>query len=223
MQTLKHDLLSFSFSSYLGADKKITTVNTATVCRLCEQKCVKDGARILLDCQCQRPLKFRPPFPSDGWIMFLATLTFGVYEVHDRNQAGRLFHICNGRRCCEMWSLKTLQLSFMMNPFLGDLELGWTATQPNTRQVWSRRQLFETARGNLWNNIVIRVLQALHLLFLLLQGPGMPMGASMRCEKMQEILGKTIFGQKQGPHTSDSPYTLGMVQPTTPELHKPRV
>lgn len=138
MQTLKHDLLFSFLSSYLSGHKKITTVNTATVCRLCEQKCVKDGAWIFLDCECQRPLKFRPPFPSDGWIIFLATLTLGVYEVHDRNQAGWLFYICNGRSSCEMWCLKTLQLSFMLDPFLGGLELGWTATWPDNCQTVSK-------------------------------------------------------------------------------------
>lgn len=45
----------------------------------------------------------------------------------------------------------------------------------------------------------------------------MPMGASTLCETMQETLDKTIFDQKQDPHTSDSHYTLGMVQPTTPQ------
>lgn len=83
-----------------------------------------------------------------------------------------------------------------------------------------------TTRGNLWNNIVIRVgacSRHLLVLFLLLQGTGVPMGASTLCETMQEILDKTIFGQKQDPHTSDSPYILGMVQPTTPRLHKPQV
>lgn len=32
---------------------------------------------------------------------------------------------------------------------------------------------------------------------------------------MQDILGKTIFGQKQDPHASVSPYTLGTVRLTT--------
>lgn len=156
MQTLKRHLFSSFLSSYLQQSgemfclsdhKKIIRVNTAAACMLCQQKHMKDGAQILLDPQCQRLLKSGPPFLSDGWISFLDTLTFGVYEGHDRNQAGWFFHICNGRGCCEMWSLKTLQLSCMLDPFLDGLELGWTATWPNTRQAVSKEATVWGCKG----------------------------------------------------------------------------
>lgn len=148
--------LPFSHPTYSRAGKCFASVITRKTlqqtqlqcaCYLCDQKHVKEGAQNLLDPQCQRPLKSGPPFLSDGWILFLATLTFGVCEGHARNQAGWFFHICNGRGCSKMWSLKTLWLSFMLDLFLDDLELGWTATWPNTRQALSKEKTVWDCKG----------------------------------------------------------------------------
>lgn len=51
----------------LSDHKKIIMVNTAIVCMMCEQKCVNEGAQVLLDAQPQRPLKSEPPFQMDEY------------------------------------------------------------------------------------------------------------------------------------------------------------
>lgn len=166
---------------------------------------------------CQRPLKFKPPFLSDGWILFLATLTFGVCEDHDRNQAGWFFHICSGRGYCEIRCLKTLQLDFMLDPFLDGVELGWTATQPNTRQAVSKTTAVWDFRGGIRGITLDCGLCSRHgVCSSCLCGDRHVRACTGVCvKKMQPILSETIFGHNQGPHTSVSPYSLGMMGPTT--------